>query len=166
MAKKVYKKGGFEQTWCLPNSPYRDSEGNSVWTPVVRVGRYIPFGYEQDPEDPDILLPIHEELELLEKAKIYLRRYSLRQVANWLTEESGRYISHEGLRKRVNIERSRKAQASIHNQYARRAQEASEKARRIQENRIGGKTLYENRSSRRKAEEAGDNSSSGETSED
>jgi hypothetical protein len=164
MAKDINKKAGYEQTWYLPDSPYKDNEGNSFWKPVVRIGRHIPFGYEQCPDDPDILLPIERELELLEQAKIYMRRYSLRQVANWLSEESGRYISHEGLRKRVNIERSRKAQAAIYHQYARRAKEASEKAKRIEENRIGGRTLYENTSTRRKAE--ADDSSTSETSGD
>lgn len=166
MAKDINKKAGYEQTWYLPDSPYKDKEGNSFWKPVVRIGRHIPFGYEQDPDDPDILLPIERELELLEQAKIYMRRYSLRQVARWLSEESGRYISHEGLRKRVNIERSRKAQAAIYHQYARRAKEASEKAKRIEENRIGGRTIYENSSSRRKAAEEQSNSSSTETSGD
>jgi len=164
MAKDINKKAGYEQTWYLPDSPDKDKEGNSFWKPVVRIGRHIPFGYKQDPDDPDILLPIEEELELLEQAKIHMRRYSLRQVANWLSEESGRYISHEGLRKRVNIERSRKAQAAIYRQYARRAQEATEKARKIEEQRIGGRTLYENNSTKRRAAEK--DSSSGETSGD
>jgi len=169
MPKDINKKRGYEQAWYLPDSPEKDEEGQTFWKPVVRVGRHVPFGYRQDPDDPYILLPIEEELELLEQAKIYMRRYSLRQVARWLSEESGRYISHEGLRKRVNIERSRKAQAAIYRQYARRAKEAEEKARKIEENRIGGKTLYENSSSlRRKAEEQqqDDSSSGSETSGD
>ena len=37
------------------------------WQSVVRIGRTIPFGYRQDPNDCDILHPISEELELLEK---------------------------------------------------------------------------------------------------
>ena len=40
------------------------------WYPVVRVGRHVPFGYKQDENDEDLLIPIPEELELLEKAKI------------------------------------------------------------------------------------------------
>ena len=40
------------------------------WYPVVRVGRHVPFGYKQDENDEDLLIPIPEELELLEKAKL------------------------------------------------------------------------------------------------
>ena len=46
--------------WKLP--PPEESEDSLEWYPVVRVGRIVPFGYEQDPNDKDVLLPIHEEL--------------------------------------------------------------------------------------------------------
>ena len=62
------------------------------WYPVVRVGRHIPFGYKQDKEDEFLLIPIPEELELLEKAKLFLQDYSVRQVAKWLSDQSGRNI--------------------------------------------------------------------------
>jgi len=83
--------------------PLRGESGE--WYPIIRVGRHVPFGYKQDEEDIDLLLPIPEELELLEKAKLFLQEYSLRQVAKWLTQQSGRYISHVGLDKRVRIGR-------------------------------------------------------------
>ena len=73
-----------KKTWTLP--PPEETEEEYIWYPVVRVGRFIPFGYEQDPDDPDILLPIPEELELFEQAKIHLKQYSYRQVAAWLSE--------------------------------------------------------------------------------
>jgi hypothetical protein len=142
MKKNLQKKAKTNQLWFLPNKPEEDEEGNSFWIPIVRIGKHVPFGYRQDPDDEDILLPIEEELELLEKAKIYLRTYSYRQVAAWLSNESGRYISHEGLRKRVNVERSRKAAAARSLAYARRAQEAADKAAKIQ-GRIGGRTVYD-----------------------
>jgi hypothetical protein len=47
------------------------------WYPVVRVGRHVPFGYKQDETDLDLLLPIPEELELLEKAKLFLKNTAL-----------------------------------------------------------------------------------------
>ena len=54
------------KTWKLPEPELVD--GEYEWLSVVRVGRVVPFGYRQDPEDNDILLPIPEELETLEEA--------------------------------------------------------------------------------------------------
>ena len=55
------------KTWTLPKPDFVD--GEYVWKPVVRLGSHVPFGYRQDPNDGDILLPIPEELELFEQAK-------------------------------------------------------------------------------------------------
>jgi hypothetical protein len=129
-----------EQTWLIPKKGL-DGE----WYPIVRVGRHIPFGYEQDPDDKDILQPIPSELEMLEQAKKYLAEYSLRMVSRWLSEQSGRYISHVGLKKRVNIEEKRRGKADAHRGYARRFKEASEKAEKLDKARLGGRgtrTLY------------------------
>tara|TARA_E500000305_G_C4000629_1_gene227114 strand:+ start:257 stop:664 length:408 start_codon:yes stop_codon:yes gene_type:complete len=119
-----------DRQWKLPKPDV--TEEGYIWHPVVRVGRYIPFGYEQDPEDQDILLPIEDELELYEKAKKFLKQYSYRDVANWLSTQSGRYISHVGLYKRVNIEQKRKTQASNKRYLAQRYKEALEKAEKIE----------------------------------
>ena len=122
-----------DQAWKIPK---RGLDGE--WYPIVRVGRHIPFGYEQDENDKDILQPIPEQLEMLEQAKKYLAEYSLRLVARWLTEQSGRYISHVGLNKRVSIEQKRRKTSSTYRDYERRYKEASEKARKLEEDRIGG----------------------------
>ncbi len=122
-----------DQAWKIPK---RGLDGE--WYPIVRVGRHIPFGYEQEGDDKDILQPIPEQLEMLEQAKRYLAEYSLRLVARWLTEQSGRYISHVGLNKRVSIEQKRRNKASAYRDYERRYKEASEKARKLEEDRIGG----------------------------
>lgn len=68
----------------------------------------IPFGYELDKDDKDLLKPIASELEALEQAKEYLKvvkgiptKSSWREVTNWLVAKTGRYISHQGLKKRV-----------------------------------------------------------------
>ena len=143
MARKyapTFKNPPKQQNWFLPKQG-KDGE----WYPLVRVGRHIPFGYEQDPDDHDILQPIPAELELLEQAKRYLAEYSLRLVARWLTEQSGRYISHVGLKKRVNIEESRRGSANAYRIYARRYKEAAAKAEKLDKARLGGKgtrTLY------------------------
>jgi len=109
------------------------------WYPVIRVGRHVPFGYKQDENDEYLLIPIPEELELLEKAKLFLKEYSVRQVSNWLSKESGRYISHVGLYKRVRMEEKRRRAASNYKQYAKKYKEASRKSQKIEEERIGGR---------------------------
>ena len=65
--------------WKLPQPT--DVKEENEWLPVPRIARTVPFGYEVDPNDEDLLLPISKELDYLEKAKAYLRQYSLRQVA-------------------------------------------------------------------------------------
>ena len=123
------------KTWKLPKPEKVDGEWE--WVPLVRIGRFIPFGYRQDPDDPDILQPIPEELELFEQAKKHLNQYSYREVAAWLSEVSGRSVSHVGLFKRVKIEQKRKAAASIQRFYAQRYKEAAEKAEKLESNRLG-----------------------------
>ena len=123
--------------WKLPVP--EETEDGFDWQPVVRVGRVIPFGYKQDPQDKDILLPIVEELNLLEKAKKYLRQYSYRDVANWLSEQSGRYISYVGLRHRVKLEEKRKREASNKRYLAERYKEALEKAEKLEATRFGAR---------------------------
>jgi len=109
------------------------------WYPVIRVGRHVPFGYEQDKEDDMLLIPIPEELELLEKAKKFLKDYSVRQVAKWLSDQSGRSISHVGLYKRVRMEEKRRRASSNYKQYAKKYKEAARKSQKIEEKRLGGK---------------------------
>ena len=125
-----------DKDWKLTMTEETDEGFN--WQPVVRIGRTVPFGYEKDPTDLDILQPVVEELELLERAKKYLKQYSYRDVANWLSEQSGRYISHVGLMKRVKLEQKRKRQASNQRYLAERYKEALQKAERLEE-RIGGR---------------------------
>ena len=114
-----------------------DTTDGFEWLPVVRVGRVVPFGYKQCEEDQDILLPIHDELVLLEKAKEFLKRYSYRDVANWLSTQSGRSISHAGLRTRVQSEQKRKKEFTNYSYLAKRYQEAAAKAKRIEETTLG-----------------------------
>ena len=109
------------------------------WYPIVRVGRHVPFGYKQDEEDEMLLIPIPEELELLEKAKLFLQDYSVRQVAKWLSDNSGRNISHVGLYKRVRMEEKRRRASSNYKQYAKKYKEAARKSQKIEEKRIGGR---------------------------
>ena len=123
------------KTWKLPKPV--EVDGRYEWQPVVRVGRHVPFGYRQDPDDCDILLPIPEELELFERAKKFLKQYSYREVAAWLSTQSGKYISHVGLYKRVKIEQQRKNEASTQRYLAQRYKEALQKAQKLETQRLG-----------------------------
>ena len=123
------------RTWKLPKPV--EVDGEYEWQPVVRVGRHIPFGYRQDPDDCDILLPIPEELELFEKAKKFIKQYSYREVSAWLSTQSGKYISHVGLYKRVKIEQQRKNEASTQRYLAQRYKEALQKAEKLETQRLG-----------------------------
>ena len=123
------------RTWKLPKPVSVD--GEYEWQPVVRVGRHVPFGYRQDPDDCDILLPIPEELELFEKAKKFIKQYSYREVSAWLSTQSGKYISHVGLYKRVKIEQQRKNEASTQRYLAQRYKEALQKAEKLETQRLG-----------------------------
>ena len=123
------------KTWKLPKPQKEDGEWE--WEPIVRIGRFVPFGYRQDPDDCDILLPIPEELELFERAKKFLKQYSYREVAAWLSTQSERYISHVGLYKRVKIEQQRKNEASTQRYLAKRYKEALQKAEKLETQRLG-----------------------------
>ena len=129
-----------QKTWRLPRPDYID--GKKTWYPVVRVGRVVPFGYKQDPNDEDVLLPIPSELELYEQAKKHLKKYSYRDVANWLTTQSGREISYVALNERVNRESRFKRDLANQRYYAQRYKEASDKAKKIEASikRIRGST--------------------------
>ena len=132
--------GKVQRTWRLPKPDIIN--GKKTWYPVVRVGRKIPFGYEQDPNDEDILLPIPEQLELYEDAKKHLKKYSYRDVANWLTTQSGRDISYVALNERVNRESRLKKDLANQRYYAQRYKKASDKAKKIEASikRIRGST--------------------------
>jgi len=107
--------------------------------PIPKIARTIPFGYKEDPEDTDILLPIPRELRALEKAKEYLQQYSYREVANWLTKQTGRSISHMGLKKRIDNEQSNKRRSATLRQWAERYKTAISKAEEIERTRLGAR---------------------------
>ena len=107
--------------------------------PIPKIARTIPFGYKEDPDDNDLLLPIPRELRALEKAKEYLQQYSYREVANWLTKQTGRSISHMGLKKRIDNEQSNKRRSATLRQWAERYKKAISKAEEIDRTRIGAR---------------------------
>lgn len=116
-----------------------DVKEDNEWVPIPKIARTVPFGYEVDEDDPHILQPIQKELDLLEKAKRYLRQYPSRQVAHWLSESSGRYISHVGLLKRIKNEQRNKTKAAIYGNWARYAEKARQAAEKLETQRIGSR---------------------------
>ena len=105
---------------------------------IPRLSRTIPFGYVVDSEDDGWLQPVSIELDALEKAKKYLKQYSSRQVAAWLTTVTGREISHVGLLKRIKNEQSHKRKSSTYRKLADGYEKALKKAQEYEE-RLGTK---------------------------
>ena len=118
--------------WMLPKP---DKVKN--WERVPRLVKPVPWGYEIDPDNEEWLNPIVRELELLELAKKHLKQYSYREVSAWLTTQSGRSISHMGLKKRVDIERKRKTVARIKRELAQRLQKAITHYETLEKERVG-----------------------------
>lgn len=112
-------------------------DGKNVWLPVLRLGSAAPFGYEKHPTDPDILLPVPEQLELLEQAKKLLKEYSLRDVALWLSDHSGRSISHMGLKKRVELESKKINQEIYYRQLAKSYERVLAKIEHLEKTKLG-----------------------------
>ena len=123
--------------WKLPQPT--DIKENNEWIPIPRISRTIPYGYDVDPDDPDVLLPNEHQLDMLEKAQKYLKQYSYREVANWLTRNTGRSISHVGLRKRLDNERRRKNKSGSLRRWADYAKKAIAKAEELEAKRLGAK---------------------------
>jgi hypothetical protein len=123
--------------WILAQP--EDVIADEDFLPIPKIARTIPFGYKEDPEDNDVLLPIPRELRALEKAKEYLQQYSYREVANWLTTQTGRSISHMGLKKRIDNEQSNKRRSATLRQWAERYKTAISKAEEIERTRLGAR---------------------------
>ena len=124
--------------WTLPQPT--DMKEEEEWVAIPKIARTVPFGYVVDEHDPDVLQPVKLELDLLEQARAYTRQYSYRQVANWLTKNSGREISHVGLMKRLKNERQRKNKVTSLRKWAEYAEKAINKAKELEESRTGAKT--------------------------
>ena len=126
--------------WKLPQPT--DIKEDNEWVSIPKISRTIPFGYELDKEDSGILNPIPDQLDKLEIAKRYLKQYSYREVSQWLTRNTDRYISHVGLRKRLENEKRRNNQAASLRRWADYAKEAIAKAEKIESQRVGSKESY------------------------
>ena len=70
-------------------------------TTMRRTSSTIPFGYKLSETNNEMLEPVEAELEMLNKVLPLIRdkTLSLREGSMWLTHETGRSISHMGLKK-------------------------------------------------------------------
>jgi len=125
-------------SWKLPQP--LDVKEDGEWVPLPRISRTVPFGYELDEDDDKVLLPIETELNALSEAKKHLKKYSYREVSNWLSTRTGRYISHVGLMKRVRNERKRKNKATILRKWAAYVEETLAKAEELETERLDART--------------------------
>ena len=116
-----------------------DVQEENEWLSIPKVARTVPFGYKLNEEAPDILDPIPAELNKLQQAKKYLKQYSYREVANWLSTNTGRSISHVGLMKRLTNEQRHKKQATSLRKWADYAKKALAKAEKIETQRTGAR---------------------------
>ena len=121
--------------WKLPQPT--DIKEDDEWIAIPRIARTVPFGYKLDENDSSILRPIPQELDSLEQARQHIKQYSYREVANWLSTRTERYISHVGLRKRLAHEQQRKRQITSLRKWAEYAETAIEKAKALDTERLG-----------------------------
>lgn len=125
--------------WILPQP--KESKESGEYVSIPRLTKLqVPFGYKVSETDELLLDPIPHELEALEQAKKYLKQYSSRHVAAWLTKVTGREISHAGLLKRIKHEQRNKAKASTLRSWATRYRKAIEEAEKY-EARTGSKGI-------------------------
>jgi hypothetical protein len=118
--------------WILPQPDIKKKK----YIDIPKLGRTIPFGYKISEEEDGWLTPIPSELEALEKAKKYLKQYSLTKVAAWLSTATGRYIGPSSLEVRIKNEQSQKRRSTTYRLLANRYKEALEKAEKY-ERRVG-----------------------------
>ena len=109
------------------------------YAPVIRVTSTIPWGYEKDPDDDQVLLPIPDQLDLLARAMKYLKtgKYSYEEIANWLSTRSGRYISKVGLIYRLETQKRRRRAYINHDNLARASFKAAKKAEKLEQQLLG-----------------------------
>ena len=114
------------------------NEDSVTFYPIVKVGFWEPYGYREDPEDKQLLQPITRELLALEEAKKHLSKgFSLRDVSSWLSAQTGRYISHQGLKERVAADKTKSRDYYNAKYIAQQLAFAYKKARKLEATWLG-----------------------------
>ena len=129
--------------WELPKPPKGKEK---EWHTVVRLGntnKGIPYGYKVCYDNDALLEPIPHELEALELAKRHLKQYSYADVCLWLEKQTGRPITQQALRRRVDIDLKRKKATTAKRFLAKRLQKILKEIETLEKNRIGAYSTYE-----------------------
>jgi hypothetical protein len=128
--------------WELPKPPKGKEK---EWHKVVRLGntnKGIPYGYKVCYDNDALLEPIPYELEALELAKRHLKQYSYADVCIWLEKQTGRPITQQALRRRVDIDLKRKKATTAKRFLAQRLQKILKEIETLEKNRIGAYSTY------------------------
>lgn len=72
-----------------------------------KLSSVIPFGYALSADNPKELQEIPEQLKALDEIKVLIlnKVLSLREGSAWLEYQTGRKLSHQGLKKIIDAER-------------------------------------------------------------
>ena len=128
--------------WELPKPPKGKEK---EWHKVVRLGntnKGIPYGYKVCYDNDALLEPIPYELEALELAKSHLKQYSYADVCIWLEKQTGRPITQQALRRRVDIDLKRKKATTAKRFLAQRLQKILKEIETLEKNRIGAYSTH------------------------
>lgn len=128
--------------WELPKPPKGKEK---EWHKVVRLGntnKGIPYGYKVCYDNDALLEPIPYELEALELAKRHLKQYSYADVCIWLEKQTGRPITQQALRRRVDIDLKRKKATTAKRFLAQRLKKILKEIETLEKNRIGAYSTH------------------------
>lgn len=128
--------------WELPKPPKGKEK---EWHKVVRLGntnKGIPYGYKVCYDNDALLEPIPYELEALELAKSHLKQYSYADVCIWLEKQTGRPITQQALRRRVDIDLKRKKATTAKRFLAQRLKKILKEIETLEKNRIGAYSTH------------------------
>lgn len=102
--------GTNDVTYYLPQPEINGDE--FTWYPIPRMSGFIPWGYEEDPDDPDIFQPIPEQLYWFNEAKKHIKHgMSLRKASAFIEKKCGVKFSHMGIKMRMEQESRNDARA-------------------------------------------------------
>lgn len=110
-----------------------------TWSNITRPNKTskMPYGYIPSEDDPCILIPDPDMLPLIEEGMDYLDQgFSTRRVSEWLTEKTGKRITHQGIN---NIWRRHRGETS------ERIKELEKRAKKRRPKTAKDKKLAENK---------------------
>lgn len=119
-------------TYILPQ-PTKSTE----YVKIPKLSYYknhLPYGYVEDEEDPFWLKPVPLELDALKLARKYVKKYTYKAVAAWLTKQTGRSITASGLHRRIKDEITSGRKSAAYRRIAERCYKALKRAKAFESN--------------------------------